>query len=50
MNETIEIVIRKIEGECVSETALVSLPSTGPPETIHSPSVLTFPGLEEARG
>lgn len=47
MVETIGIVIQKIEeSESVSETVLVSLPSTGSPETIHSPSVLTFPGLE----
>ncbi len=46
MNGTIEIVMRKIEGECVSETVLVSLPSTGSTEIIHSSSVLTFPGLE----
>lgn len=47
MVETIEIVMRKIEEwGSVSETVLVSLPSTGLPEIIQSPSVLTFPGLK----
>lgn len=47
MVETIEIVMRKIEEwGSVSETVLVSLPSTGSPKIIQSPSVLTFPGLK----
>ena len=47
MVETIEIVMRKIEEwGSVSETVLVSLPSTSSPEIIQSPSVLTFPSLK----